>query len=137
MQAELRFATAIHPPWPAACHLTPSRVGVLAFALAGGFALALGAFWLAALVRKVDYPLYVAWLNEGTDPRVRATVISMGSQADALGQVAGGPVVGAVGTFGGLRAALVVAGLILSPAFLLYGRAVRHGGTEPELEKNR
>ncbi len=45
--------------------------------------------------------------------------------------------VGLVGTFGGLRAALVVAGLILSPALLLYGRAVRHGGTEPELEKDR
>ena len=112
-------------------------VGVLAFAMAGSFALALGAFWLAVLVRKVAYPLYVAWLNEGTDPKVRATVISMGSQADALGQVAGGPVVGAVGTFGGLRAALVVAGLILSPALLLYGRAVRHGGTEPELERGR
>jgi DHA3 family tetracycline resistance protein-like MFS transporter len=60
-------------------------VGVLLFALSGSFALALGAYWLAALVRKVAYPLYVAWLNEGTDPRVRATVISMGSQADALG----------------------------------------------------
>jgi hypothetical protein len=39
-----------------------------------------------------------------------------------------------VGTFGGLRAALTVAGLVLSPALLLYARAIRHGGTEPTLE---
>lgn len=32
---------------------------------------------------------------------------------------------------------LVVAGLILSPAVLLYGRAARHGGAEPGLEKDR
>jgi DHA3 family tetracycline resistance protein-like MFS transporter len=108
--------------------------GVLAFALSGSFALAIGAFWLATLVRKVAYPLYVAWVNEGVAPGVRATVISMSSQADALGQVAGGPVVGAVGTFGGLRAALVVAGILLSPTLLLYGRAMRHGGKEPGLE---
>ena len=110
--------------------------GVLAFALADGFALALGAFWLAALARKVSHPLHMAWLNEGADPRVRATVISMGGQADALGQVAGGPVVGAVGALGGLRAALFVAGLILSPAVLLYGRATHRDSTQPELGKD-
>ena len=111
--------------------------GVLAFALSGGFALALAAFWLAALARKVAHPLHVGWLNEGADPRLRATVISMGGQADALGQVAGGPIIGAVGALGGLRAALVVAGLILTPTVLLYGRAARRGGKEPELGRNR
>jgi hypothetical protein len=65
---------------------------------------------------------------------VRATVISMGSQANALGQTAGGPVIGAVGTLAGIRAALALAGLILSPALALYGRALRHGGVEPALE---
>ena len=78
-----------------------------------------------------------ARLNEGTDPRVRATVISMGGQADALGQVAGGPVVGAVGALGGLRAALVGAGLILTPAFLLYAKAACRGGTKTEIGKDR
>ncbi len=39
-----------------------------------------------------------------------------------------------VGTFGGIRAALAIAGLVLSPAMLLYARAIRHGGTEPALE---
>ncbi len=105
--------------------------GVLAFALAGNFAFALGAFWLAKLTRNLFYPLYVTWL----DPGVRSTVNSMSNQANSLGELAGGPVVGAVGTFGGLRAALVPAGVILSPALALYGRALRHGSVEPALEE--
>ena len=48
----------------------------------------------------------------------------MVSQADALGQVAGGPVVGFVG-LRSLRAALVFAGLILTPALGLYSRGVK------------
>jgi len=56
---------------------------------------------------------------------VRATVISMGSQANALGQVAGGPAIGAVGTLAGIRAALVGAAITLSPSLWLYARAIR------------
>ena len=66
---------------------------------------------------------------------MRATVISISSQANAFGQIAGGPVIDAVGTFGGIRAALTVAGVVLSPALVLYAWAVRHGGTEPTLEE--
>ena len=61
--------------------------------------------------------------------------ISIGSQADAFGQIAKGPVIGAVGTFGGIRAALTVAGLVLSPALVLYARAIRPGGTGCTLEE--
>jgi DHA3 family tetracycline resistance protein-like MFS transporter len=111
-----------------------NAAGILAFALAGNFAFALCTFWFASLVRRLGEPLYLTWLNQGLDPGVRATVISMGSQANALGQIAGGPVIGAVGTLAGIRAALALAGLILSPAVALYGRALRHGGVEPALQ---
>jgi MFS transporter, DHA3 family, tetracycline resistance protein len=111
-----------------------NAAGVLAFALAGNFAFALCTFWFASLVRRLGDPLYLTWLNQGLDSGVRATVISMGSQANALGQIAGGPVIGAVGTLAGIRAALALAGLILSPALALYGRALRHGGVEPALQ---
>ena len=107
--------------------------GMLAFALAGSFALALGAFWFATLVRRVAEPVYLTWLNEGLDPAVRATVISMSSQAGALGEASAGPVVGAIGNIFGVRQALTAAALILSPTVLLYGRAIRRGGAEPEL----
>ena len=109
-------------------------VGVLAFALAGSFAFALGAFWFASLTRKLFYPLYLTWVNRGLDPNVRATVISISNQANSLGELAGGPVVGAVGTLASIRAALATAALVLSPALFLYGRAIRHDGVEPGLE---
>ena len=108
-------------------------VGMLAFALAGSFAFALAAFWFTSLARTLAEPLYLTWLNEGLEPRVRATVLSMGSQAEAFGEASAGPVIGAIGNLAGVRTALTVASLILSPALLLYARAIRHRG-RPDLE---
>jgi DHA3 family tetracycline resistance protein-like MFS transporter len=102
--------------------------GMLAFALAGSFAFALAAFWFASLTRTLAEPLYLTWLNEGLEPGVRATVISMGSQAGALGEASAGPVIGAIGNLAGVRTALTVAGIILSPTLVLYARAIRHRG---------
>jgi MFS transporter, DHA3 family, tetracycline resistance protein len=65
---------------------------------------------------------------------VRATVMSITNQADAVGQWTGGPAIGAIGNAFGIRAALVTGAFLLSPAIALYGRALRHGGQEPELE---
>jgi len=101
--------------------------GMLAFALAGSFAFALGAFWFATLARRVAEPVYLTWINEGLDPGVRATVISMSSQSGAMGEASAGPVIGAIGNLFGVRPALTVAALILSPTLLLYGRAMRRG----------
>jgi MFS transporter, DHA3 family, tetracycline resistance protein len=103
-------------------------VGMLAFALAGSFAFALAAFWFASLTRTLSEPLYLTWLNEGLEPGIRATVISMGSQAGAFGEASAGPVVGAIGNLAGVRTAMTVAGIILSPTLILYARAIRHRG---------
>ena len=46
-------------------------------------------------------------------------------QANALGQIAGGPAVGAIGTLFSLRAALVTAALLLSPALALYAKSLQ------------
>jgi len=108
--------------------------GTLAFAPTGSFALALGAFWFATLVRRVAEPEYLTWVNEGLDPAVRATVISMSSQSGALGEASAGPVIGAIGNVFGVRPALTVAALVLSPTLLLYARAIKRGGLEPGLE---
>ena len=96
---------------------------VVILALAGSFALAVGAYWLAAVARGLVSPVYTAWINRGVDPHARATVLSLSGQADALGQFTVGPGIGAVGTAFGLRAALAAAGLALAPAVALYGRA--------------
>jgi len=54
---------------------------------------------------------------------VRATVLSMSGQADAVGQVAGGPALGGIGNVYGIRAALSVGAALLLPALGLYARA--------------
>jgi hypothetical protein len=80
--------------------------------------------------------VYTTWLNRSiTDSSVRATVNSIANQSDAIGQTGGGPVVGAIGKVISLPAALIASALFLTPVLALYGRAVRHHGTEPELEE--
>jgi DHA3 family tetracycline resistance protein-like MFS transporter len=109
---------------------------VIVFGLAASFAVAAVAYVVARLVRRLKDPLYVTWLNRNVeDSSVRATVNSIASQSDAVGEVGGGLAIGAVGTLATLRAALVATGLLLTPAIALYARALRHGGREPELEE--
>ncbi len=109
-------------------------VSVVVFGFATSFALAAGAYLVARLARRLSDPLYVTWLNRNVaDSRVRATVNSMASQSGAIGEVVGGPAIGVVGTLASLRAAIVAAGLLLTPAMALYARAVRSGGRDPEL----
>jgi DHA3 family tetracycline resistance protein-like MFS transporter len=109
---------------------------VVVFALAGNLALALAGFWLYYLTRSLASPAFSVWMNENiADSSVRATVMSITSQSDAIGQVGGGPLLGAMGNVFGLRAALLAGGALLLPALGLYGRAIRHRGEEPELDR--
>jgi MFS transporter, DHA3 family, tetracycline resistance protein len=111
-------------------------VAQLVFALTGNVALAIAAVLATSTARALAAPLYNTWLNRQiTDSSVRATVISISGQADAVGQTAGGPALGAIGNVWGVRAALTAGALVLVPALALFGRAIRHGGREPELEE--
>ena len=80
--------------------------------------------------RDVTNPLYTTWLNARiTDSSVRATVLSLSGQADAIGQAGGGPVLGLVGNVWGIRTALAAGASALAPAAALYARASsKHGG---------
>jgi DHA3 family tetracycline resistance protein-like MFS transporter len=98
---------------------------VVAFAAAPTFALALAAYWLMDTLRGVADPLYDTWVNQHITGDVRATVLSMISQSNAIGQIAGGPVVGWIGTVRSLRAALVTSALILAPSVPLIARTAR------------
>ena len=76
---------------------------------------------------RISDPFWTAWVNQRLSPQVRATVISMSSHANALGQIAGGPAVGAIGTFWSLRAALLSSALLLTPVLgLIPYTARRH-----------
>ncbi len=95
------------------------------FALAKGFWVAVVLYWLIGALRNIAAPLQTAWLNRSIDkPQVRATIFSVSGQADAIGQITGGPVVGAVGN-ASIRAALLGSALLLSPVLPLYAIAIR------------
>jgi DHA3 family tetracycline resistance protein-like MFS transporter len=102
-------------------------LGVVAFGLMGSFWPALIAFWIVGALRSVREPVFEAWLNQGLEPATRATLNSLGGQADAVGQAAGGPALGVVATRVSVPGALVVSGLLRAPALLLYLRAIRRG----------
>jgi DHA3 family tetracycline resistance protein-like MFS transporter len=101
---------------------------VIGFGLAGNFVVAFGALIVKALLESLGGPLYRAWLVQQTSPRTRATVLSISSQAGALGETFCGPAFGAIGVVFSLRAALVVAGGLLAPVVALYARTMRRAG---------
>jgi DHA3 family tetracycline resistance protein-like MFS transporter len=97
----------------------------IGFAWAGNFAVVLGILLLRGVFFSIQAPIYDTWLIQHVRPEVRATVISMLGQANAIGQVSGGPGVGAVGKFGSLRLALVLSALLFTPAPVMYGWVLR------------
>lgn len=99
--------------------------GIVVFGLTTGFGLALVAFWSVGTLRATLDPLYLAWINQHTETKVRATILSINNLAESLGQIAGGPVIGAIAIVVSLRAALVVTGLLFTPALALYARTLR------------
>ena len=107
---------------------------VVVFGLAGGVAVACAAYLVYALTRTLVSPLYMIWLTQSiTDSRVRATVLSMAGQADAVGQSGGGPLLGLTGNVLGIRAALLAGAAVLSPALGLYARTARRAGAAQPL----
>ncbi len=91
-------------------------VGLAIFGLAGGFLFATIGFFLYSRSRSLERPFYGAWIIPMIKPEVRATTLSAMGQADAIGQVIGGPAIGAIGTAVSLRAALLTGAALQAPA---------------------
>jgi len=101
-------------------------LGNLVFVWASSFYLALLAYCSSQILRTATKPLFMAWINLHTPSRMRATVISMYWQANACGQIAGTPILGAVGSLLSLRAALSLASLALLPVVWIYRKHRLH-----------
>ena len=100
-------------------------VGAVGFGFAAGFPIAVAMYWFAAVFRWLKVPLYNAWINQNAVSKAKATIFSFCSQADAIGQVAGGPILGLIAGYISLRAGIVVAGLVLLPALFFYAYALK------------
>jgi DHA3 family tetracycline resistance protein-like MFS transporter len=95
---------------------------ILIFALSGKLFIAIAALLIFDVLRALSFPLANAWINQQIDSKLRATLLSMTGQLDALGQLGGGPILGWIGRTRSLRTALLASAFVLAPVTLLYGR---------------
>jgi len=96
-------------------------VSVLGVALGGSLWLVLAAFWLRGAVYAVAAPVEAAWLTRELRADTRATVLSMNGQVNAVGEILGGPPLGALAGRTSVPAALAVSAGLLSPVVAIYG----------------
>jgi DHA3 family tetracycline resistance protein-like MFS transporter len=86
-------------------------VGPTPFAVAGLVA--------SHALREVSFPLVQAWVNRDADPATRATLNSLVGQSESVGEVAGGPILGAVGATAGVPTALLTSAAVFGVGGLL------------------
>ena len=111
--------------WVLASLLLGVAASVVALANVQGFLAVLACFWLLGACRSAYGPLQTAWLNRLIPEQSKATLFSMFGQSDAIGQVAGGPVIGAVAKTVSIAFALGASALLLLPSVDLYRRALK------------
>jgi DHA3 family tetracycline resistance protein-like MFS transporter len=100
-------------------------VGLALFAASGSAWLSIILLWLIRMTRGMNGALYTAWVNQRLEAKVRATVLSMSSQVDAVGQIAGGPLLGAIGSAISIQAALLASSVALSPVLGVIGKGIK------------
>lgn len=74
---------------------------------------------LIGVIRDMIYPLYISWVNRRLDSSARATVLSMSSLVDAVGQIGGGPLVGVIANQFSTQSGLIASAVMLSPVLIL------------------
>lgn len=123
------------PGLPVAIAALVQVVAVVGVALLANLWLALAAVWLRAAAMAFSGPIESTWLNRNLDSRTRATVLSMNGQANAVGQVVGGPPLGALATSATIPVALLVSAAIQLPSVPALLRVRRLSGrVEPDAE---
>lgn len=94
------------------------------FGLSGNFAIGFVSYLAVSTFRRVNEPIYRAWMNQGMESNVRATVLSTMGQIDAFGQIIGGIIIGFIAKQVSISMGIVSAALILCPVILLYVFAI-------------
>ena len=98
---------------------------VITMASAHAFAVAVAAYVAVTVLRPVLDPLVSGWMVTRIEPSVRATALSAKDMFDSAGQIAGGPVIGAIGTLTSIRVALLAGAAALAPAAACVASASR------------
>ncbi|MEO7448435.1 MAG: MFS transporter [Humibacillus sp.] len=117
-----RHVVDTHPGLPVALAATVQVVAVAGVALLGNLWLVLACLWLRNAAMAFSAPIESTWVNRNLDGSTRATVLSMNGQANAIGQVVGGPPLGALATRTSIPVALVVAAVVQAPSVIAFLR---------------
>ena len=109
-----------------------TAICMVIFGLTGNFWLAITVYSMSIALRMTSDPILRTWITQNTKSNVRATILSMDSQVNSLGQMIGGSAIGAIGTAISLQVALVTTGLARVPVAMLFARLVQEGKRVPE-----
>ncbi|MGG0656185.1 MFS transporter [Rummeliibacillus pycnus] len=88
---------------------------ILIFAFSSNFLFAVITYLLASTLRKIHYPLMSIMINERLESKGRATALSMFGQLDAIGQIAGGPIIGTLALYTTLANGLAYSTILILP----------------------
>ena len=124
-----RHVVDSQPGRPVAIAAAAQVAAVVGVALLGNLWLALACVWVRGAAMAFSGPIEAAWLARNLDSATRATVLSMNSQANAIGQVVGGPPLGALATRTSIPVAMLVAAVVQAPSVLAFLRIRRVGAT--------
>jgi len=95
-------------------------VAAAGFAFTGRFGLAMATWVIVNGLQDMVNPIVETWLNQNIPSKVRATVISMSSQAGMAGSLGSSTAFSALGDRFGTRVALAFSSVILLPLILIY-----------------
>ncbi|MEJ7838615.1 MAG: hypothetical protein WKF81_07350, partial [Thermomicrobiales bacterium] len=98
----------------------------------GSLWIAFAMLWMRSIGQVLMDPIRSAWMNRSLDSHARATVLSIEGQANAIGQVGGGPGLGWIGSSVSIRAALLGSAMLMMPIVGLYQRFVHREVVEEE-----
>jgi MFS family permease len=114
--------------------LTGARIAaIVSLAFSPNFIWAIVSVLTVKVIGMIQSPIYSTWLNMNVESQTRATVLSMVSQSDALGQTAGGPFVGLIGNRISIRASLLAASVLLTPILFVFGKILRKPSGQEEI----
>ena len=97
-------------------------IAMLFFAFSGSFLLVVLLYWVIASLREVNYPLMSVMINKRLQSKGRATALSLYGQLDALGQVAGGPLVGMIALYTSIQGGIAASAILIVPTLYFLWR---------------
>jgi len=93
---------------------------LFSFAITKQFFVAASLYILFYTVRRVNQPIYKAWMNAYIPSQIRATVLSSYGQIDSIGQIIGGPIIGLIALYTSISFGILFASILLSPVIIIY-----------------